>query len=55
MKDILNEHVAVDRNITFIFSGGYNCELSGRTGHSMIDGSLTIEAGTVTIENMAIN
>ncbi|MDA8240358.1 MAG: hypothetical protein M0Z67_08315 [Nitrospiraceae bacterium] len=44
-----------NRVISVTLKGGYNCDYSGNDGQwSAIDGTLTISAGTVIIENILI-
>ena len=49
------ESLVFDRDVTVVFSGGYDCDFSGRTGRkSVLDGSLTIKKGVVEIDGLLI-
>ena len=55
MKYTFIENVLINRDITTILEGGYNCQFDINTGYySTIDGSVTISNGTVTIKNLII-
>jgi hypothetical protein len=51
---LFNEDVLLDRNITTILKGGYNCQYETNTGYTTVNGSITITNGTVTTENIII-
>jgi hypothetical protein len=51
---VFTEDVSLTRNITTIFSGGYDCEFAITTGYSTVDGSFTIKDGSVTVEGLII-
>ena len=48
------ENILLDRNISTVLQGGYNCPYDDNTGYTTIDGSLTIKNGTVTVEKLII-
>lgn len=48
------ENLVLNRPITVTLSGGYNCEYNKTAPSTTIQGYLTINEGTVTIENMVI-
>ena len=42
-------------DVTVVFSGGYDCDFSGKTGRkSVLDGSLTIKKRVVEIDGLLI-
>ena len=51
---VFNEDILLNRDITTIFSGGYDCEYEIITGYSTVDGTMTINNGTVTVKNLII-
>ena len=50
----LAENVLCDREIAVVIKGGYDGSYSVVTGYTVIAGSLTVAAGTVTPENLVI-
>jgi hypothetical protein len=49
---VLTENLDLDRNISFTFEGGYNCNHSDIIGITTLDGTITISDGTVNIQNL---
>ncbi|MFA5073120.1 MAG: PKD domain-containing protein [Nitrospirota bacterium] len=45
------ENLNFNRNITISLEGGYNSDYSSGTGLTMLQGAITINAGTITIKN----
>lgn len=50
----INGDLTFSRAITFTFNGGYSSDYMSQTGVTPIHGVLTIDAGTVIMENIAI-
>jgi hypothetical protein len=48
------ENLVFDAVITFEFKGGYDPAYSGNTSQTRVRGSLSISAGTVTIERLTL-
>jgi hypothetical protein len=48
------ENVLLNRNITTILEGGYNCQYDTNTGYSTVNGSVTISNGTITVNKLII-
>jgi hypothetical protein len=46
--------MTIDRNIAVAIQGGYDCTYSVITGTTTIDGSMTINNGAITIENLEL-
>ncbi|PKN88825.1 MAG: hypothetical protein CVU51_03120 [Deltaproteobacteria bacterium HGW-Deltaproteobacteria-1] len=51
---VFNEDILLNRDITTVFSGGYDCGFDTKTGFSTVDGTVTIKAGSVTIDGLII-
>lgn len=51
---LLTADVVFNRNITAFLEGGYNCKYETNAGYTTVDGSITINNGTVTVENIII-
>jgi hypothetical protein len=51
---VLNEDLVFDLNKTVAISGGYGCNYSAVTGITTVSGSLTIDDGTLTIDNLLL-
>jgi probable HAF family extracellular repeat protein len=49
-----SENLNFTRNIEAVLQGGYNCDFTMNSGYSKLNGSLTINGGTVAIENIII-
>jgi hypothetical protein len=49
-----NEEINCSRDILITLKGGYDDSFSSRIGYTTIDGSLSISAGTVVVEYLAI-
>ncbi len=49
-----SEDVDLNRNISVTLKGGYDCQYSDNTSFTTISGSLTVRAGTVTVEHIEI-
>jgi|WetSurMetagenome_2_1015567.scaffolds.fasta_scaffold00113_15 hypothetical protein len=47
-----NLYINQSKSVTL--AGGYRCDFSSNTGYTVIDGALTINDGSVTIENLII-
>lgn len=50
----LTEQVTLNRNIIVTLQGGYDCGYTTNPGYSIINGSVTITNGTVTVEKLII-
>jgi probable HAF family extracellular repeat protein len=48
------EDIVSDSDINIRFSGGYNCTFLTKPGVTTLNGSLTVKAGRVTLENIII-
>ncbi|PKN95915.1 MAG: hypothetical protein CVU43_23415, partial [Chloroflexi bacterium HGW-Chloroflexi-5] len=48
------EDILLNRNISTILKGGYNCQYDAITGYGTVNGSVTISNGSVTIANLII-
>jgi len=46
--------ISFTRPVSFTLKGGYSSDYLSQTGITTIHGAVTIAAGTVTIENIAI-
>jgi hypothetical protein len=48
------ENLVFDHDMSASLYGGFNCDYSSETGFSIIDGSLSLVDGTVTLKNIMI-
>ncbi len=51
---LITENLVFNRDISIILKGGYNCSFNAVTGFTKLNGSMTIENGTVTINNIIL-
>jgi len=51
---VFNEDPDFNRNISLTITGGYDCDYSTNDEKSVVDGTITIRNGTVTLENIKI-
>jgi len=51
---LFNENPDFNRNISVTISGGYDCSYSKNDQESVVNGTITIRNGTVTLENIKI-
>jgi PKD repeat protein len=51
---VFSEDLLLQNDTSVTLKGGFNCDYSSNTGFTTVSGSLTIKAGTVTIENLII-
>ena len=49
-----SETLLVNTNTTYTIRGGYNSSHSSRTGTTQLNGSLTVQLGTLTVENLDV-
>ena len=49
---IFTETLILDRNITIVLQGGYDCNYTRVTGKTNINGTLAINNGKAAIENI---
>ncbi len=47
-------NIYIDRDISIILQGGFDCSYNNNTGITTLDGSMTISSGTVMIENIVL-
>ena len=52
--DMYADSLNISRDVTVTIKGGYNCDYTGRTGTTTINGNLTITTGTLTLEDIVI-
>ncbi len=50
----LVEGIIFNRNISVILEGGYNCDYTGITGQTRLNGTMTIDNGIVTIKDIVL-
>ena len=46
--------IYIDRDISIILQGGFDCSYDNNRGITTLDGSMTISSGTVMIENIVL-
>jgi PKD repeat protein len=51
---VFSEDIVFQNNVSVILKGGYNCDYSSNPGFTTISGSLTIKAGTITVDKLII-
>ncbi|SNB45212.1 S8 family serine peptidase [Geobacter sp. DSM 9736] len=51
---LFTENPALDRNVAVTLNGGYDSSFAGRTGLTLLRGTLTVSSGTVTIADIVI-
>lgn len=54
MAEELAGDLSLNRVITITFDGGYDCSYSTRSGVTTLKGTLTINAGTVVVNNLRV-
>jgi PKD repeat protein len=50
----LVEDLTFDQNISVVFRGGYDCDFVNKTGVTGLQGNITINSGTLSIEDIVI-
>jgi hypothetical protein len=51
---LFNNNLVLDRDISVILTGGYNCEFTSSPGVTVINGSMSVDMGTVEVKNISI-
>ena len=51
---VLNENLLLDRPVAVTIKGGYDNNFTAVTGSTIVQGTLTIQSGTITIDNVAV-
>jgi hypothetical protein len=51
---LFTENIDFNLPISVTLEGGYNCDYSGITGTTIINGNMTVSDGTVTIQSEII-
>jgi len=51
---VMNEDLSIDADISVTFEGGYDCNYTGKSGETTLNGNIDISIGTVVMEDFIL-